>query len=330
MAVVFDTGFVAPVERANAITTAMQEATAPCNVVHENPDGRAHAQFDVWEFGDANIFRAAMSGIRLIRTSKQVRANPSPMLAIAVHRRGTARYEQDGLQRELAAGELHLMDLNAPYDFRWAGDGGSTCLHVPLDQLALPVERIRRAARHLHRSPYYRLVAGHITEMTEQADALSCHPTARLTGSASIDLIRGLLLSTTEPDRHDGAVIPSEIMLAEIRAYVRRHLADPELDAARIARALNISVRYLYKICAAADYRLARSIIGERLDRIRDDLASPELRHVSIAAIAFRWGFRDASHFTRRFRATYGVTPREWRRTTAENNGHGAPGNAQT
>ncbi|WP_328713806.1 helix-turn-helix domain-containing protein [Nocardia salmonicida] len=326
MAVVFDTGFVAPAERAHAITTAMQEASAPCNVVHENPDGRTHAQFDVWEFGDANIFRADMSGIRLVRTPKQIRTTPSPMLAIAVHGKGAARYEQDGLQRELAVGDLHLMDLNAPYDFRWVGDGGSTCLHVPLDQLDLPVERIRRAAPHLHRSPFYRLVSGHITEMTRQADALSTHPTARLTGSASIDLIRGLLLSATEPDRHDGAVLPSEIALAEIRNYVRRNLADPELDAARIAAALHISLRHLYKLCAAADYSLAQWIIGQRLDRIRDDLADPRLRHCSIAMIALRWGFRDASHFTRRFRVTYGITPREWRRTTAEDSGNGASG----
>ncbi|MFD6455321.1 helix-turn-helix domain-containing protein [Nocardia sp. NPDC060220] len=318
MAVVFDTGAVAPVERAHAITAAMQEASAPCNVVHENPDAHAHAQFDVWEFGDANIFRADMSGIQLIRTPKQIRTNPSPMLAIAVHRKGAARYEQDGLQRELAVGDLHLMDLNAPYDFRWDGDGGSTCLHVPLDHLDLPVERIRKAAPHLQRSPFYRLVSGHITEMTRQADTLSTHPTARLTGSASIDLIRGLLLSATEPDHHDGAVLPSEIMLAEIRGYVRRNLADPDLDATRIAAALSISVRHLYKICAAADYSLAQWIIGQRLDRIRDDLASPQLRHCSIAAIALRWGFRDASHFTRRFRVAYGITPREWRRTTAE------------
>jgi AraC-like DNA-binding protein len=263
-----------------------------------------------------------MSGIQLIRTPKQIRTNPSPMLAIAVHRKSPARYEQAGLQRELAVGELHLMDLNAPYDYRWDGDGGSTCLHVPLAQLDLPIDGIRRAAPHLRRSPFYRLVAGHITELTRQADQLSADPTARLSGAVSIDLIRGLLLSTTEPDHNDGAVIPSQVLLAEIRAYVRRNLADPDLDAARIARALSISVRYLYKTCAAADYSLAQWIIGQRLDRIRDDLSRPDLRHQSIAAIAVRWGFRDPSHFTRRFRTTYGITPREWRRATAEDTGH--------
>ena len=35
---------------------------------------------------------------------------------------------------------------------------------------------------------------------------------------------------------------------------------------------------------------------------------------VPISTIARRWGFRDHGHFTRRFKATYGLTPRDWRR----------------
>lgn len=43
----------------------------------------------------------------------------------------------------------------------------------------------------------------------------------------------------------------------------------------------------------------------------RADLAD---RHLPIAAVARRWGFKDPTHFTRRFRAAYGVLPSEWRR----------------
>ncbi|WP_169814840.1 helix-turn-helix domain-containing protein [Nocardia crassostreae] len=77
-------------------------------------------------------------------------------------------------------------------------------------------------------------------------------------------------------------------------------------------------MRYLYKVCAAAEYGLAQWIIGERLEQIRAELARPDARHRSIAAIALRWRFRNQSHFTRRFRLAYGITPREWRRIAAE------------
>jgi AraC family transcriptional regulator, positive regulator of tynA and feaB len=33
-----------------------------------------------------------------------------------------------------------------------------------------------------------------------------------------------------------------------------------------------------------------------------------------IGEIAFSWGFSDQSHFTRRFRAAYGMSPSDYRR----------------
>lgn len=41
-----------------------------------------------------------------------------------------------------------------------------------------------------------------------------------------------------------------------------------------------------------------------------------ELAHTAptstIFAVARKWGFVDQGHFTRRFRAAYGLRPREW------------------
>jgi hypothetical protein len=39
-----------------AVHTAMMYASAPCHVLHEDPDGAVHARMEVWDFGNANIF----------------------------------------------------------------------------------------------------------------------------------------------------------------------------------------------------------------------------------------------------------------------------------
>ncbi|MEW1734827.1 helix-turn-helix domain-containing protein [Nocardia beijingensis] len=316
MTVVFDSDTVAPHERAAAVAAAVQETSVPSHVVLDGPDERVHATFDVWRFGEASVVRASTSGIQLIRTPKQVRASPAPVLAVAVQQAGDGRYEQGGVQRVLRPGDLHVMDLNAPYDFGWRGDGASTCLQVPLDQLGLPADLIGQAAARVRDSPHYRLVAGHIAQLTADADALSADPAAALSGCASIELIRGLLLSAGADDGN-GSVVPSDVLLSRIRAYVRRNLADPELGADQIAKAHNMSVRQLYKICANTEYRLEQWIIGQRLEQVRGELARPDQKHRTIAMIARRWGFRDPSHFARRFRAAYGLSPREWRRTAS-------------
>jgi AraC-like DNA-binding protein len=313
MTVVFDSDTIAPHERMAAVAAALPEASVPSHVVLDGPDERVHATVDVWRFGEASIFRTRTSAVQLVRTPKQVRTSPAPVLAVAVQRAGEGRYDQGDVRRVVRPGDLHVMDLNAPYDFGWRGEGASTCLHVPLDRLGLPAELISQAATRVQDSPHYRLVANHIVQLTADADALSADPAAALSGCAGIELIRGLLLPAGGDDGN-GSVVPTDILLSRIRAYVRRNLADPDLGAQQIAKAHNMSVRQLYKICANAGYSLEQWIISQRLEQVRGDLARPDQKHRTIAMIARRRGFRDPSHVARRFRAAYGRSPREWRR----------------
>ncbi|NGO12842.1 helix-turn-helix domain-containing protein [Streptomyces sp. HC44] len=62
-----------------------------------------------------------------------------------------------------------------------------------------------------------------------------------------------------------------------------------------------MSVRVLYRLCAQAGLSLEQWIIEQRLEGAR-------------AAVARAWGFTGPSHFTRRFKTAYGVTPQQWRK----------------
>jgi AraC-like DNA-binding protein len=54
-------------------------------------------------------------------------------------------------------------------------------------------------------------------------------------------------------------------------------------------------------------------ILSQRLDRCRRDLIDPRLRNHPIHHIAAQWGFTSAAHFSRVFRAAYGLSPRDYR-----------------
>jgi AraC-like DNA-binding protein len=60
-------------------------------------------------------------------------------------------------------------------------------------------------------------------------------------------------------------------------------------------------------------------IIRRRLDGARRELAAPEHAHRTIDAICRSWGFTNPAYFSRRFRHTYGTTPRHWRRHNPNN-----------
>ncbi|GCB52371.1 helix-turn-helix domain-containing protein [Streptomyces sp. NL15-2K] len=234
------------------------------------------------------------------------------MVSLSLQAEGTGRFGQSGRPELVGTGDLMLNDLTIPYDFSWSGTGGAQDLQVPYEVLAPPPDIVREGAARLPASPLYDLVRTHIAHVHAHADALSADPGAAALGTATVELLRVLLTSAAGVDAYARPAM-AESLVQRVLAYARRHLTDSDLTAARIAYAHDISVRALYRLCSEAELSLERWIIEQRLEGARTRLASPVGRTRTIASVARAWGFTDASHFTRRFKEAYGVTPRQWR-----------------
>jgi AraC-like DNA-binding protein len=315
MGFVLDTADIPPGDRIDVVYEAMMQASVPSYVIHEDPGDEIHTRLELWDLGSASVFTARSTGLRLLRTPRQARQDAAPVIALSVQMLADGRHEQLGHRQIVRPGSLMMADLSSPYDFSWSGDGAAGCIQIPIDQIGLPIDVIRRAAANLRTSPLYDMVTSHVAHLARDAEQLSADPAAATLGGASIELTRALLASAAHAEPHARAAL-AETLLTRIRTYVRQHLADPDLRPATIAAAHNISVRYLYKICASADLSLEQWIIGERLRCAREELLRPDTHRRTIAMVARRWGFTDPTHFTRRFRGTYGLTPSEMRRTS--------------
>jgi AraC-like DNA-binding protein len=154
--------------------------------------------------------------------------------------------------------------------------------------------------------------AHHLRTLGRQSDRLDDPRTTELLGTATIALARALIASAAGGDRHTREAM-ADTLLLRVQTYIRTHLTDTRLSPAEIAAAHAVSVRRLYQVFADADLSLEQWIIERRLEGARSELALPESGNRTIAAVARRWSFVDAAHFSRRFREAYGTTPREWR-----------------
>jgi AraC-like DNA-binding protein len=135
--------------------------------------------------------------------------------------------------------------------------------------------------------------------------------TSELMARSIVDLLGVLadeLLDRTNTDTPGG----NRALLLRIQAFIDDRLADPDLTPQAIARAHHISLRYLHKLFESEDVTVGRWIQRRRLEECRRDMARRANRS-TIAAVAHRWGFTSAAHFSRAFRAGYGMSPREWR-----------------
>jgi AraC-like DNA-binding protein len=82
-----------------------------------------------------------------------------------------------------------------------------------------------------------------------------------------------------------------------------------------VAQEHNVSVRQLNRVMGVNGIKLAAWIRGQRLERIRRDLADPSLAGRSAERIAADWGILDASHLSRAMRAEFGQNASQIRRT---------------
>ncbi|UGT62651.1 helix-turn-helix domain-containing protein [Nocardia asteroides] len=310
MAVVFHAAELPRGDRADATHSAFLDQIWPTTV--RLTDAAADdSLLEAWDFGRTSIFQAHLTGMYLSRSGRQVRDGPAEVLTIARQDRDIGRHEQFGIQHTVAPGELMVVDMNEPYEFHWAERGSSHALYLPIDEVGLPREVVVAAAARLPASPLYALMSAHIRDLVAAGDLVSGTGAADALSDAAIDLARALLASAYGAEY--GRAAMHDALLPRIRGYVRRRLADPELSPATIARAHDISVRTLFRLCAAAEFGLEQWITTNRLDGARAELARPELRLLPVAVIARRWGFANPSHFGRRFRELYGMTPGAWR-----------------
>ena len=311
MTLLLDTAGLAPEARVAAIRAAMGEATVPCRVEHLAPPDEIWARMHLWSYGRTSLFTNDASGYRLVRTARHLQMESPPVVALAVQSRGYGRFSQLGHDQVVGPRDLMLNDLTAPYSFSWTDAGGSRAVQVSYEHLGLPVEVVRKALGRVAASPLHGLVHTHLHQLVAHADELAGDASATAVGTATIELVRALVVSAAQADRFVPGV-RAETLVTRVQTYLAQHLDDIELTPAAIAAIHNVSVRQLYKAFAAAGLSLEQWVIGQRLEAARAQLRSPAGLRRSISATARTCGFQDPSHFTRRFRAAYGLSPRDW------------------
>lgn len=98
--------------------------------------------------------------------------------------------------------------------------------------------------------------------------------------------------------------------LARMRAFAQRELARP-LSLEDLARAAGVSRQYLLKLHRDQGLPTPMDILWRlRLERAQELLAHTGL---TIAEVADRAGFTNPYHFSRKFSAVHGASPRAWR-----------------
>lgn len=259
------------------------------------------------------LSRVTASAQRVKRTPAKIARASEDYFLVSIQTRGQGAVLQDGRAALLQAGDFALYDSTRPYELIFERDFQQFVLMLPGPALrsqlrdtqaltARPVSGTRGAGH---------LMIGMIQALANDIGALEPASAAAVAQSVEHILVAGLrsLPGEAAPSASQLTVFHRE----QIKAFVRANLRDPQLGVARIAAQLRTSPSTVHRAFAGEPCSVTDWIWAQRLDGVRRDLCDPALGARSVSELAFSWGFNDAAHFSRAFRARFGCAPRELR-----------------
>ena len=220
---------------------------------------------------------------------------------------------QDGRQATLKPGDFACYDSTRPYRLSFDAPFEQTVLHMPRKTMVGrigPTEAVT-ATRVAATSALGSLVAPFIQNAASIVSEVGAVAAGRLS-----EVCLGLV--TTAPgeltSRQSENDTPARAALTfRAKAIIEQGLLDKDMNTEKVALKMGISPRYLQDLFHSENMTVSEWIWSRRLEKARRDLFDPPLARESITQIALACGFSDPAHFSRRFKAAYSMSPREYR-----------------
>ena len=276
-------------------------------------------------FGDLAIVDCGCSPFLGRSLTTYANAAPAEIFGLQFVRKGVECIRERSRELNLGAGDVILWDGLMEVEIEVIEPFVKRTVIFPRERLLAvcpPLDDVR-ALPPLHESASVRLLVRYLDSLALELGELD-EPGRAVAADAALELLR----AAVAPNVPSSRAARRHAMCAEVRRYIRGHLQDESLGPDSIAGAHAMSVRALHALFEDRDESICGIIRHARLSRCREDLEL--LAGGSVTEIAFRWGFHDAAHFARVFKAHYELTPSEVRRAALSRAAEAEPTGAGT
>ena len=271
----------------------------------------------------AEIFSTDLGALALSRVHAQphtvrrspslIRDEPRDEVLVSLQLSGVGVVMQDDREAVLEVGDFALYDATRPYNLVMPGEFDMLVLQFDRQFLLErcpfpePLTAVRMRSNGKVTAPVSSFLRSLEPFAFGEENAVS-----RQLATSALDLL-GVALA----DHFGDAMAPGSSSTKHfLRActYINAYADDPDLDPARIASSIGVSLRYLHQLFRDHNTTVTTYLMRRRLARCRDDLVCGQHRAKTITDIAFSHGFKTPAHFSRCFVEAYGTTPSDARR----------------
>ena len=298
-------------ERVRFLRTSMSALSFDCRI-EPTGDEPINTRMTAHVAEEFRLVKVAFTAHRTLNAAISRRRRPADTFLISLHQHGEVDVAQDGRLARVGPREMFFIDTTRPFHIN-AGQMRCLSLYISGAKLRSVLPELDRfTATAISAKP------GGGSIFATMLESLFCNIAqvddegARRV-AASIPHLLGAAIQSRTTGFQVAGQSSEEAQVAQVRAFVLEHLADPDLACEAIARGVSLSVRQIHQIFERQPMTLMKWAWNERLRRCRDDLASAALRERSIGEIASSWGFADPAHFSRSFKTTFELSPRAFR-----------------
>ncbi|TKT74475.1 helix-turn-helix domain-containing protein [Aquamicrobium sp. LC103] len=244
--------------------------------------------------------------IRGSRNASSIEQRAEDQFILIGPQTGSLVYRQFGREAMLEPGSAVLLNTRIPYEFERRTSGAFMCHQLPGQMVrqmmpeperfcAVPIATSRGSGAVALR--YLETVWHEIDALSESERDFLLSNALRLV-SAACGGRQSEYRPTSPRKLYDRAV-----------TLIEAHLHRPGLAASAVAAELGVTAGHLHSTFQEQGTTVGRTILQRRLEMCRQELA----RGASVTDTAYRWGFGDASSFSRAFKRFYGIPPRQVR-----------------
>jgi AraC family transcriptional activator of tynA and feaB len=273
------------------------------------------AQLDQYQFGPATANFLVATPQSVSRTRRRLSRSHYDDFQLIHLRDGEFELEQYGRSGLLRSGDCVLVDSSAPYKVRCPRTTRCLVLQLPQQWLGTWLPKPEAlAGRVLHPDTGWGAALSAAMAALQPAGLNDL----ALPAGVVAEQIASLLALAGGPVESDS--LRPDVLTDRLFRVLRDRYHEIGLTPAAVAHDLGISARYLHHLFAKRATTFGRELAGVRLERAREVLNDRRFADIPIGDVASRCGFAEASHFARRFRATHGFSPSDFRRRLLRQN----------
>lgn len=283
----------------------------------DEPSSLAYrGQLETLDLNTVQLTRVRCDASRVNHSKQLVAAATEDVQLIHMQLEGVSNNTQCGREAFLRPGDFTICDSTQPYHLEFEQAIDMMVLKIPNPVFQQHFKQNQDIySQRFSPSDSLGMTAvfnGFINNLWQHRDKPYTATQVQSLANSALSLLAGHFADFTSFGSANESSV-QQSLLSRMQLFIQQNLHEPNLSAEIVAKAMRISPRYLRSIFSSAGLSCVKYINEQRLHAAARLLRDPAFNQAKIIDIAFRCGFQDASHFSRRFSAHYGQSPKSFR-----------------